>query len=243
MIEVSHDPTLLSFGMGLATIDGEGNPGFASSVFVLQAARDCALRVQHIFWQQDVGPDNPNLSFYGDVIGAGMAEYWESGCKCHGYHELFLNGLLLVLYGGIRNCAVGILDSAKAFWAYHIQRAFITDLTKLEVMSIESGITDEISYATFPGKRNTDKTQNKSSKKHRKLERAPSKLFKIIQLFSNAGLGGVLSNISSHIYIYPTYSTYLGIWEYFVPAYYQISSTNGHTSLVATQWGLLTLLY
>ena len=68
-----------------------------------------------------------------------MAEYWESGRKCHGYHELFLNRLLLVLSGGIRNCAEGIIDSAKVIGAYHLERAFVTDLSKLEVMTIEPG--------------------------------------------------------------------------------------------------------
>ena len=97
------------------TIDGEDNPGLAASVFVLQAACYCAVRAQHMLRQQDIGPDHPNLSFYGDVIGAGMAEYWESGCKCHDYHELFFNRLLLVLYGGIGNSAEGILDNAEVF--------------------------------------------------------------------------------------------------------------------------------
>ena len=42
MIEVSHYPTLLSFGMGIATIDGESGPASAASVFVLQALRLCS---------------------------------------------------------------------------------------------------------------------------------------------------------------------------------------------------------
>ena len=114
MIEVSHYPTLLSIGMGLATIDGE-SPTSAASVFVLQAARNCAIRVQHILRQKEIGPKNLNQRFYGNVIGAGMAQYWESGCKCPGHHDFFFNRLLTIVYGGIGNIAEGILDSVEIF--------------------------------------------------------------------------------------------------------------------------------
>ena len=47
-IEVSNYPTLLHFGMGLATIDGTELPSDESSLFVLHAARDCAARANFV---------------------------------------------------------------------------------------------------------------------------------------------------------------------------------------------------
>ena len=102
--------------MGLTTINGTEQPSHKLSLFVLHAARNCAIRALQILRQQGVGLKNPNLSFCGDVIAAGMAEYWEKGGKCHGYHELFFNGLFIVLYGGIENKAVGILNRVKAYY-------------------------------------------------------------------------------------------------------------------------------
>ena len=115
MIKVSHYPSLLSLGLELATIDGESKPLPAASNFVLAAVCNCVVRAQDILMQQ------------GIAIGADMAHYWESGfdCCCW-YHKLFFNGLLAVLYGGTRDDAEGILDSAKAFEAYHLERPYIT---------------------------------------------------------------------------------------------------------------------
>ena len=110
-IEVSHYSTLLSFGMGIAAVNRTEAPSKESSLFVLHAAQDCAIRATDILRQEGIAPLNPYLSFNGDVIAAGMAEYWQKGDKCRGYHELFFNGLLVVLYSGLGNRAGVILHS------------------------------------------------------------------------------------------------------------------------------------
>ena len=105
-----------------------------------------------------------------------MAEYWQKGGECHGYHELFFNGLFVVLYRGILgNKAEGILSSVKAYYAYHFERLYIVDPNKLKeynIMSLEPRIIDEISYATFPNKRNTEMTPAKIAKKQKPSKRA-----------------------------------------------------------------------
>ena len=61
----------------------------------------------------------------------------------------------------------GILDSIEVFKPYHLEKPYITDLSKLENMDIEPGFGEEITYATFPAKRSKSKSLTKSSKKPR----------------------------------------------------------------------------
>ena len=169
-IEVSRYSTLLSFGMGLAAIDRtEEAPSKESSLFVLYAARDCAIRATDILRQEGIAPSNPYLCFCGDIIAAGMAEYWQKGSKCQGYHELFFNGgLFVVLYGGLGNKAKGILNSVKSYCAYHFERPYIIDkedLKEYNIVCLEPGLIDEIGYATFPNKRSAQLTPAKNGKK------------------------------------------------------------------------------
>ena len=104
-IKVSHYPSLLNIGLGM---DGKSKPSSAVKDFVPAAAGDCVIRAQDILIQKGIEPNNPNLSFYDNLIGAGMAHYWESGFNCCTYYgELFFNGLVTVLYGGIGDNAKG----------------------------------------------------------------------------------------------------------------------------------------
>ena len=104
-----------------------------------------------------------------------MAEYWQKGSKCRGYHELFFNGLFVVLYRGIGNKAEGILNSVKAYYAYHFERLYVVDpeeLKECNIMCLEPRIIDEISYATFPNKRSAETTPTKTTKKQKPSKRA-----------------------------------------------------------------------
>ena len=100
-----------------------------------------------------------------------MVEYWQKGDECRGYHELFFNGLLLVLYGGLGNRAGGILHSVRDYYSYHFERAYIVEDRKLyefDLMPLEPRIFDEMSYATFPNKRNAENSLAKTAKKPNK---------------------------------------------------------------------------
>ena len=100
-----------------------------------------------------------------------MAEYWQKGAECRGYHELFFNGLFVVLYdGGLGHTAVGILESVKNYCDYHFERPYIVgdeDPNYYDLIALEPGIVDEISYAFFPNKRNAETTPAKNGKKQR----------------------------------------------------------------------------
>ena len=155
-IKVSCYSTLIAFGMGVAAVDTTEAPSKESSLFVLYAVQDCAIRATAILRQEGIAPSNPYLSFRSNVIAAGLAEYWQKGAKCCSYHELFFNGLLVVLHGGLGNRAEGILHSVKDYYAYHFERAYIVDdrnRKEFDLMALEPGIFNEISYATFPNKR------------------------------------------------------------------------------------------
>ena len=175
-IKVSCYLTLLSFGMGLAAINETEAPSQELSLFVLFAAQDCAIRATNILSQIGVGPSNSNLSFCGDVIAAGMAEYWQKGAECCGYHELFFNGLFVVLYGGLGNTSEGILRSVKDYHDYHFERPYVVedeDPDHYDLMALEPGIIDEISYAFFPNsKRNAETTPAKNRKKQKSSKHA-----------------------------------------------------------------------
>ena len=82
LIDVSRYSTLLNFGMGLAAIDHTEMPSDESSLFVLFAAKDCAVRANHILRQVGTKPKKPDIKFRGDVIAAGMIEYWQKGEEC-----------------------------------------------------------------------------------------------------------------------------------------------------------------
>ena len=53
-IEVSRYSTLLSFGMGLAAIDRTEAPSKESSLFVLYATQDCAIRATDILGKEGI---------------------------------------------------------------------------------------------------------------------------------------------------------------------------------------------
>ena len=170
LIEVTSYPTLLHFGMGLATVNTTVLPSDEASLFVLSAARDCVIRATDVLRQIGIAPKNPNIKFRGDVIAAGMIEYWQKGEECRGYHELFFNGLFLVLYGGLGDTAEGITESVKNYYDYHFGRAYIVEGKKterFETLDIELGYFDEISYAFFPNKRAAEGSTPKSAKKQK----------------------------------------------------------------------------
>ena len=64
----------------------ESKPSPEANDFVMGAAHNCVVKAKDILAQKGIWPDNPNLSFYGNVIAADMAHYWESGFDCHAYH-------------------------------------------------------------------------------------------------------------------------------------------------------------
>ena len=97
-----------------------------------------------------------------------MAEYWQKGSKCCGYHELFFNGLFVVLYRGLGNKAKGILNNVKSYYAYHFERLYVInkeDLKEYNIVCLEPGLIDEISYATFPNRKSAEMTLAKNGKK------------------------------------------------------------------------------
>ena len=140
-------------------------------------------------------------------------EYWEKGNKCHGYHELFFNGLFLVLYRGIGNNAVGILISVKVFQAYHFERLIYHQKNSMNSKSclLNSGSPMKSVLQPSQAKETRERPQTKGWR-NRKLVSVPRKLFKIIQIFLNAGLGGVLLKAYLPTCTYTTYPTYLHIF-------------------------------
>ena len=103
-----------------------------------------------------------------------MAEYWQKGAECRGYHELFFNRLFLVLYGGLGHTATGILESTKNYRDYHFERPYILKIEGpdyYDLMALEPGI--EITYAFFPpSKRNAETTPANSGKKQKSNKHA-----------------------------------------------------------------------
>ena len=106
-----------------------------------------------------------------------MAEYWQKGAECRGYHELFFNRLFLVLYGGLGHTAQGILQSVKDYYYnYHFERSYIIEYegpNYYKLMALEPGIVDKISYAFFPpSKRSAGNTPASSGKKQKSNKHA-----------------------------------------------------------------------
>ena len=108
---------------------------------------------------------NPDINFLGNIIAAGMAHYWESGTNCYAYYELFFNRLLTVLYRGIWNCTRGILDSVKKTASYHFEQGFTSNLGKIEEVSIDPQLGEDLTYTTFPEKKGKSSKKQRVSKK------------------------------------------------------------------------------
>ena len=62
-IKVSSYSTLLAFGMEISGVNRTEAPNKESSLFVLHAAQDCAIRATDILSQEGIAPSNPYLSF------------------------------------------------------------------------------------------------------------------------------------------------------------------------------------
>ena len=116
-ILVSSYQALCAIGFCLAEMHEEDNMDYKVLAFILQAARDCAIRAKDVMdaVTEVNHPPRPKLRINWSIIAMAMGYYPRVGQPCSGYHELFFNGLLYVLFGVVGNTNKDLFRNTRFF--------------------------------------------------------------------------------------------------------------------------------
>ena len=148
-IDVSCVVNLAYVGLGLAILD-EGNKVREDAAFFIYAASwDIGVRATVLLSRISEESRPPTLTFSGTSIAASMARYLEFGDPCYGFYELFLNGILLILYGGMGENAEGVLNSETGFKEFHLTKKGTSDVRDFDSLEIEPDAADGLTFARF----------------------------------------------------------------------------------------------
>ena len=111
---------LVSIGLSLASsLDNEGDLLSGAVSFIEKVAKDCVIRAKEMMMNvneqyRSVVPHV--LSLQGSIFTMAMAYYQSVGCPCRGYHELFFNRILYILYRVIRRTTAKLENNAKVLF-------------------------------------------------------------------------------------------------------------------------------
>ena len=119
--------------------------------FIAKAGKDCVIRAKDVMVNVDEGYRSgvPVLSLQGIIVAMTMAYYQSIGCPYKGYHELFFNRILYILYRVIGRNTAKLENNARLFRLFYFAIIVNDNWYLLNEITIKSEVCQEITFAKF----------------------------------------------------------------------------------------------
>ena len=125
---------------------------FAVLSIITQATSDCVIRAKHVTMnasEEQCPASKPVHQLDGKMIAMAMGYYCKVVCPFNGYHELFYNGLLYILFGVVGLNITTIANNVHLFKGFYYKTNVTGGLYALDMLMIDLDADDEMCLVKF----------------------------------------------------------------------------------------------